>query len=148
MLKVGDENIETKHGFVTTKTRSRTMKQIKSTGTPAEVAFRKMFWQKGYRYRINYAKLPGKPDIVFPKYMVAVFIDGEFWHGYNWEEKKGKIKSNKEYWVPKIEANMRRDQEANAELTRMGWRVFRFWEDEIKKEPAKCYQKVFLSLKE
>ena len=83
--------ILTKHGFLTTQSRSNLMKQIKAADTKVEVAFRKCFWGLGYRYRKNYKALPGKPDIAFTKHKVAVFIDGEFWHGYNWKEKKRKL---------------------------------------------------------
>lgn len=133
-----DEIIFTKHGFATTKKRSTLMKRIKSKDTRLEVEFRRRFWRKGYRYRVNDNRLPGKPDIVFWRQKVVVFVDGEFWHGYKWHEKKQKIKSNREYWIPKIEANMERDNKNTSLLKQMGWSVFRFWEHEVKEQPEQC----------
>jgi len=75
------------------------MSKIKSSDTKIEIEFRKALWNLGYRYRKNYKKLPGKPDIVFVSKRIVVFIDGEFWHGYRWKEKKKKIKNNREYWM-------------------------------------------------
>ncbi|WP_372999908.1 very short patch repair endonuclease [Lutispora sp.] len=90
------------------------------------------------RYRKNYALLPGKPDIAITKHKIAIFIDGEFWHGYNWDTKKHKIKSNREYWIPKIEKSIERDKRHNGDLVRMDWKVIRFWEKDIKKYLQKC----------
>jgi len=140
--------ISTKHGFLTTKQRSELMKQIKGKNTKPEVEFRKLFWHRGYRYRVNDKRLPGKPDIAFPSHKVAVFIDGEFWHGYKWEEKKAKIKSNREYWVTKIERNIERDKKNIELLQKMGWEVFRFWAHEVEKEPEKCLNAVIGKLQE
>ena len=74
------------------------MKKIKSTDTTPEIVFRKLLWKNGIRYRKNITKFPGKPDIVMKKHKVVIFIDGEFWHGFDWENKKKKIKSNRDYW--------------------------------------------------
>jgi DNA mismatch endonuclease (patch repair protein) len=136
------EMIVTDYGFTTTKRRSELMKRIKSKDTTPEVEFRKQFWARGYRYRVNYSRLPGKPDIAFTKYSVAVFIDGEFWHGYNWNEKRERIKSNRDYWIRKIEGNMARDKKATVLLQDMGWTVVRFWEHEVKREPLDCVNRV------
>ncbi len=138
--------IKTKHGFITTQKRSNLMKKIKGKDTTYEVIFRKKFWNEGYRYRKNYPKLPGKPDIAFIKQKVVVFIDGEFWHGFNWKDKKKKIKSNKAYWVKKIEKNMARDKAYNKVLKKMQWKVVRFWEKEIKTEGNKCFKAVLKAL--
>jgi DNA mismatch endonuclease (patch repair protein) len=88
----------------------------------------------------------GKPDIVLKKYRTTIFIDGEFWHGQYWEERKQKIKTNKEFWIPKIERNIQRDQEVNAALKDMGYTVFRFWEKEIKNELDSCLKIVIRHL--
>ena len=77
-----------------------------------------------------------------------IFIDGEYWHGYNWEERKPKIKTNREFWIAKIERNMQRDREVNIELERLGYKVFRFWESDIKKSLESCLQKVLAHLNE
>jgi len=136
----------TKHGFTTSETRSNIMKKIKGRDTVIEKSFRLIFWHKGFRYRINDRKLPGKPDIVFPQYRVVVFIDGEFWHGYNWANKKNKIKSNRDYWIKKIEGNMKRDRDINNKLIQAGWIVLRFWENEIKSDLDRCVSMVLKHL--
>ncbi|WP_282779760.1 very short patch repair endonuclease [Phaeodactylibacter xiamenensis] len=118
--------------------RSRTMSRIRSKDTKAEVRLRKALWSRGYRYRKNVKSLPGSPDIAIKKYKVAVFIDGEFWHGYNWEEKQLTIKRNRAYWIPKIERNMERDRENTRKLQEKGWLVLRFWEQRLKKEFNVC----------
>ena len=120
-------------GFYTTPQRSKIMSKIKSKNTKPELAFRKALWKAGYRYRIDFKKLIGKPDIVLNKYKTVIFIDGDYWHGYNWEERKKKIKTNRSFWIAKIERNIQRDREVNAALQRKGYTVFRFWEREIKK---------------
>lgn len=114
------------------------MSRIRSKDTKAEVQLRKALWARGYRYRKNVKSLPGSPDIAIKKYKVAVFIDGEFWHGYNWEEKQHAIKRNRAYWIPKIERNMERDRENTRKLQEKGWLVLRFWEQRLKKEFNIC----------
>lgn len=114
------------------------MSKIRGKDTKPEIALRKALWAKGIRYRKNYKKLEGKPDIYISKARLAIFIDGEFWHGHNWEEKKQKIKSNREYWIPKIERNMVRDQDNIQKLEYAGIKVLRFWEHEIKKDLDGC----------
>ncbi|MCF7870058.1 MAG: very short patch repair endonuclease [Candidatus Omnitrophica bacterium] len=133
--------------FKTSKKRSDLMKKIKSNNTKPEVAFRKALWACGLRYRKNDTRYPGKPDIVIPKFKVAVFIDGEFWHGYRWKAKKKKIKSNRGYWIPKIEKNIKRDKANNRKLRKEGWKVLRFWEKSIKKDLPKCVGKVKRTIK-
>jgi len=131
-------------GFYTTKRRSKIMGKIKGKNTKPEMLFRKALWQKGVRYRVNSKKLPGKPDVSIEKYKLAVFIDGTFWHGYNWSERKETINSNRKFWIPKIERNMQRDEEVNRELNSLGYTVFRFWEHEIKNELGKCINDVLV----
>ncbi len=133
-------------GFYTTPERSKIMAKIRSKNTKPEMAFRKALYAAGYRYRINYKKIIGKPDIILKKYKTAIFIDGEYWHGHNWEERKPKVKTNREFWVAKIERNMQRDAEVNKELNRLGYKVFRFWENEIKTDFKGCLQKVIAHL--
>jgi DNA mismatch endonuclease (patch repair protein) len=133
-------------GFYTTPKRSKIMSKIRGKNTKPELAFRKALYAVGYRYRIDYKKLIGKPDILLKKYRTAVFIDGEYWHGHNWSERKPKVKTNREFWIAKIERNMQRDREVNAELQRLGYTVFRFWETEIKKELDTCLRKVIVHL--
>lgn len=135
-------------GFYTTPERSKIMGKIRGRNTKPELRFRKALWAAGYRYRVDYKKLIGRPDILLKKYKTAIFIDGEFWHGQNWPERKQKIKSNREFWIAKIERNMQRDEEVNHELKAMGYTVFRFWESEVKKDLDRCLQKVLDKLKE
>ncbi|HXU27937.1 MAG TPA: very short patch repair endonuclease [Bacteroidia bacterium] len=129
-------------GFYTTKERSVLMAKIKSKETKAEIMFRKALWVKGIRYRKHLRKLPGNPDIVINKLKIVIFIDGEFWHGHDWEIKKTKIKANRAYWLPKIERNMQRDKENTEKLELMGYKVFRFWEHEIKKNISECMSSI------
>jgi DNA mismatch endonuclease, patch repair protein len=138
--------MESRYGFNTTETRSRLMSKIRSKNTTPELIFRKKLWHLGYRYRISYTKIPGKPDIVFLKNKLAIFIDGEFWHGYKWEDKKPKIASNREYWVKKIEGNIQRDQRNRKELEDKGWSVISFWAHEIKVNSDECLKRVIHKL--
>lgn len=133
-------------GFYTTKKRSKIMSKIRGKNTKPEMLFRKALWAKGVRYRVNNKTLPGKPDISIIKYKLAIFIDGEFWHGYNWNERKHTIQSNRGFWIPKIERNMQRDEEVNQLLAEMDFTVFRFWEQEVKKDLDKCINDVLVYL--
>ncbi len=131
-------------GFYTTKKRSKIMSKIRGKNTKPELLFRKALWKKGIRYRVDSKKLPGKPDISIIKYKLAIFIDGEFWHGYNWPERKEVLKSNRGFWIPKIERNMQRDREVNHQLEEMGFTVFRFWTNEIKNNLNKCINDILV----
>ena len=117
---------------------SYNMQQVKNKDSKIEVLLRKELWSRGLRYRKNVNRIYGKPDIVFIGKKVAVFCDSEFWHGYNWEERKKDFKSHQEFWIPKIERNMERDVEVTAKLESEGWTVIRFWGNEIKKNTAQC----------
>lgn len=124
--------------------RSKMMSKIRSTGGKAETLLAKRIWHEGYRYFRNYKKLPGKPDIAITKYKIAIFVDGEFWHGYDWDNQKLKrIHTNRDYWIPKIEKNMAKDKQVNEELRNMGWIVIRFWEKhEVLKNINECVLEV------
>jgi DNA mismatch endonuclease (patch repair protein) len=121
-------------GFYTTPQRSKQMSKIRGKDTKPEIMLRKALWARGYRYRKDYKKLIGKPDIAMPIHKTVVFVDGEFWHGKDWETRKHKIKSNRDFWIPKIERNMQRDREVNHKLEEKGYKVFRFWSKEVLKE--------------
>lgn len=138
--------MKTKYGFETTRQRSDLMSKIKGVNTIPEILLRRALSESGFRYRLNVSKLPGKPDIVINKKKLTIFIDGEFWHGFKWEEKKKKIKSNRGYWIKKIEGNIARDKRNNRELKKMGYTVLRFWETEIKKNLDKCLRKIIRKL--
>lgn len=119
---------------------SKNMKKIRSKDTSIEVRLRKALWHKGYRYRKNYSKLPGKPDIVLTKYKIAVFCDSEFFHGKDWEVLKARLETgnNPEYWIKKIERNRNRDMENDKKLLFLGWNVIHFWGKEILSNTDEC----------
>lgn len=114
------------------------MKQVKNKDSKIETALRKELWSRGLRYQKNVTSIFGKPDLVFKGKKVVVFCDSEFWHGYNWEERKKDFKSHQEFWIPKIERNIERDKEVTEELQKQGWTVLRFWGKEIKKNAGGC----------
>ena len=122
----------------TPEQRRKNMQAVKNKDSKIELLLRKELWSRGIRYRKNVTKIFGKPDIVFISKKIAVFCDSEFWHGYNWEERKGDFKSHQEFWIPKIERNIERDKEVTAKLESEGWTVLRFWGKEIKKNAAQC----------
>lgn len=129
-------------GFYTSVGRSKLMSRIKGRDTKPELLFRRALSKSEVRYRINYKGLPGNPDISNKAKRFVVFIDGEFWHGYNWEEKKKKIKANKKFWIPKIERNMQRDKENDYKLLQMGFVVFRFWDRQVLNNLDSCVRQV------
>lgn len=114
------------------------MKQVKSKDSKIELLLRRELWQRGLRYRKNVCNIYGKPDIAFLSKKVAVFVDSEFWHGYDWNVKKEEIKSNREFWIKKIERNIERDTEVNEYLKKEGWTVLRFWGNDIKRNVVAC----------
>ena len=118
------------------------MSRVKSTGSKIERTLGKALWASGIRYRKQYKKLPGKPDFVIVCAKVAIFCDSAFWHGYGWPAAAQQIKSNREFWIPKIEGNIVRDEVVNQSLAELGWIVLRFWDHEILKNTAACVGKV------
>lgn len=126
--------------------RHKNMQAIHSKDTKIEILLRKELWRKGYRYRKNYKKILGSPDIAFPKYKVAIFCDGDFWHGKNYTENE--FSTNKKFWDNKIKANKERDLSVTISLRDKGWVVLRFWESEIKTELEKCVNCIILKLME
>ena len=131
---------------LTPEQRRKNMQAIRSKDTSIELRLRKALWEHGIRYRKNYKKLIGKPDIAITKYRIAVFCDSDYWHGYDWENRNQRIKSNREYLIPKIERNMARDQEVNEALERDGWTVLRFWEWQIKKQLDICVDEILAAV--
>ena len=129
---------------LTKEQRHKNMKNIKSKDTKIEVRLRKALWAKGYRYRKNDKKLPGKPDIVLSKYKIVIFCDSEFFHGKDWEVLKPRLEkgTHPESWVKKIENNRKRDEEINKELIYEGWTVVRFWGKDIKKYLDECVKMI------
>ena len=126
---------------------SYTMSRIRSKDTSIERTLRCALWRAGLRYRKHYPKAPGTPDMAFVSARIAVFADSTFWHGRDWSERKSRMKTNKRYWVQKIERNMARDRRVNDELKAMGWLVLRFWDVDIEGNLPKCVRKVVLAMK-
>lgn len=128
----------------TKRKRSEIMSHIRGTNTKLEQNFCKLisgvFYPQGFRYRRNYKKLPGKPDIAFVSKKIAIFLDGDFWHGKNFQ-KTGK-RLPKLYWQEKISNNIKRDKQINKILKKDGWEVLRFWESEIKRDSMKAVKKI------
>lgn len=112
--------------------RSALMSRIRGKDTKPEVLVRSMLHRRGFRFRKHYRHLPGKPDIVFVSHKVAVFIEGDFWHGYRFPIWKHKLTP---FWRNKIESNRNRDRKVASRLRRMGWHLIRVWEHDIKKAP-------------
>lgn len=129
---------------LTQEQRHKNMKNIRSKNTKIERILRKALWERGIRYRKNYSKLPGKPDIVLTKYKIAIFCDSEFFHGKNWEVQKIRLAkgNNGEFWINKISKNIIHDEEINKKLWLMGWTVIRFWGEEIKKNTDECIKTI------
>ena len=120
----------------TPEQRRKNMQAVKNKDSQIELILRRELWNRGLRYRKNVSKIVGRPDIVFKGIKVAVFCDSEFWHGYDWENRKNNIKSNREFWIPKIERNIQRDNEVTSTLESEGWTVLRYWGKDIMKNTA------------
>lgn len=129
---------------LTKEQRHKNMQNIRAKDTEIEVILRRALWKKGYRYRKNYCKLPGKPDIVLTKYKIAIFCDGEFFHGKDWNMLKAKLEksNNSKFWIDKISRNIEWDEEINKKLIYGGWTVIRFWGKEIKNHTDECVKVV------
>jgi DNA mismatch endonuclease (patch repair protein) len=129
------------------KVVSYTMSRIRSRDTSIEVSLRRALWTAGHRYRVNVRGLPGTPDIAFLKARVAVFCDSSFWHGRNWQAKKARLITNRQFWIAKIERNMHRDIRVSDELRAIGWHVIRFWDEEIQRDLDKCVDQIVVILR-
>lgn len=128
---------------------SRIMRAVKNKDSEAEMRLRRALHRQGLRYRLHYGKLIGKPDIVFPRQRVAVFVDGDFWHGNAWRlrgmasfDEQFRFRSRPEFWRAKITRNMERDNEVNIRLAERGWRVLRLWESDVLKDVDVCAERV------
>lgn len=131
-----------KYTFNTTDSISKRMSHIRSKGGKAEEILAKSLWHDGFRYRKNFRVLSGSPDIAITKYKIAIFVDGEFWHGFDWENRKNQLHSNREYWIQKIQENMKRDKKNDQLLTASGWKVLHFWEKEVLHYLPSCILKI------
>lgn len=122
-----------------TTVTSRVMAAVRNRNSAAELAIRRRLWLNGVRYRVR-SKLPGKPDIVFPRQRIVVFVDGDLWHGNSWRVRglpslESQFPTNTAWWVTKIRRNMARDAEVNEQLCATGWTVLRYWESEVLADP-------------
>lgn len=131
----------------------RIMSSVKSKNTTPERLLCRALWARGMRFRKNYDKLPGKPDIVFTKVRIAVFCDGDFWYGHNWKIRGLKsldeeLEGYSEYWRAKINSKIERDKRVNEQLENQGWKVLRFWESDIKQNVQSCAELIILIYRE
>ena len=129
---------------LTKEQRRKNMQHIRAKDTGIEVKLRKALWNKGYHYRKNYDKLPGKPDIALTRYKEAMFGDSEFFHGKDWEVLKPRLEksNNSQYWISKISRNREHDDEINKRLLFEGWTVIRFWGKDILDNVDECVKVV------
>jgi len=136
-----------KMDVLTKEQRRRNMQAIRSRDTKMEVALARALFAMGYRYRKNDKTVFGKPDLTFKRIKLAIFVDSEFFHGKNWETNKYRIKSNRPFWWKKIESNILRDKEVNRRLRKEGWRILRFWSQDVHRNLRNCIQRVELEIK-
>lgn len=129
---------------LTKEQRHRNMSNIRSKNTSIEILLCKELRKRGYGYRKNYKSLCGKPDIVLTKYKIVIFCDSEFFHGKDWDNLRARLSkgNNPDFWISKIERNMERDEKNNRELRDLGWKVIRFWGNEIKKDVVSCMDEI------
>jgi DNA mismatch endonuclease (patch repair protein) len=118
----------------TKEKRSKIMRAIKSKDTKEERLLAKALWRRGHRYRKHDRTVFGTPDLSFKKYRIAIFVDGEFFHGKDWESIQQRLDTNKEFWLAKIERNRNRDKIVNEYLASKGWLVLRFWSKDVKRK--------------
>lgn len=128
--------------LVTTPEVSKRMKSMSHKKSKVESILAKALWHRGYRYRLNYKELPGSPDIAITKYKIAIFVDGEFWHGKDFEERKSKLKNNKDYWIEKIEENINRDIRNDKLLKQQDWIAIHFWSKDVIKYTDYCVDEI------
>jgi len=133
---------------LTKEQRRKNMQAVKSKGSKIETLLAKELWKRGYRYRKNNKTVFGKPDLTFKDLKIAIFVDSEFWHGKDWEERRSDHKSNQEFWYKKIERNIERDNEVNVYLLKTGWQVLRFWGNQIEKDLVNCVLKIECKINE
>ena len=120
--------------------RSYTMSQVRRRDTGPELLLRKALWHRGVRgWRVDVARLPGRPDLAFSRQRIAVFVDGGFWHGHPSRYRPGQ---SGKYWDRKIERNQERDRLANEGLAAQGWRVLRLWDFDVVRDPYRAARQV------
>lgn len=124
---------------MTPEQRRMTMSRIRGRNTKVELVVRKELHRRGYRFRVNAAWLVGKPDIVFTRFRLAIFVDGDFWHGWKFDQWSQKLAP---YWREKISENITRDLRNRALLRREGWTVMHLWEHDVNKNMERCIQRI------
>ncbi|WP_285289885.1 very short patch repair endonuclease [Apilactobacillus xinyiensis] len=134
------KDLKLRYSLKTDQKTSKRMSSVKLKRGPLENILAKALWNQNIRYRRNYKELPGSPDIAITKYKIAVFVDGEFWHGFNWEQKKKRLKHNRDYWINKIETNIERDKKKDTELRKLGWLPIHFWGNTVKNDTEYCVE--------
>ena len=122
--------------------RRKNMQHVRNKDSQIELKLRRALWHAGFRYRKNVRSVFGCPDVVFLRLKIAVFCDSEFWHGFDWENRKHDFKSRQDFWIPKIERNMARDREVNERLQAEGWIVLRFFGRQIQRNVDECVRVV------
>lgn len=126
----------------TKEKRSWVMSRIRGRNTKIDLAMKRILSEIGCRH-VMYPKMYGNPDFAIPSKKIAIFCDGDFWHGHNYHSKK---KPRRKFWKDKIEGNMARDRRVSRKLRRDGWSVLRFWEHDVEKKPEKCMRKILGTL--
>lgn len=127
--------------------RSENMSRVKAKNTSFELLLRRELWAHGLRYRANDKTVFGKPDIVFKRRKIAVFIDSEFWHGKDFLEDKNIPKTNNDFWINKLKRNIERDKEVNEFLIKEGWNVIRIWSKDLRKNLSTYVEKIYKEVK-
>jgi DNA mismatch endonuclease (patch repair protein) len=126
---------------------SKTMRRVRSVNTTAELLIRRELHRRGLRFRLHDSRLPGKPDLLFGSARVAVFVNGDFWHGRQWQlrglpDLASQFPNNAEYWIQKIGRNVERDRKVREHLLEDGWDVVTIWESDLKRDLASCADQV------
>lgn len=121
---------------------SYNMSRVRRSGSEIERTLGSALWSAGVRYRKQYKRVPGCPDFAIPRAKVAIFCDSTFWHGRDWPDAARAIKSNRTFWINKIEGNIARDLAVNKQLCQIGWRVLRFWDVDILQSTGRCVRRV------
>lgn len=133
---------------LTPEQRRKNMQNVRNKDSEIELLLRMELRARGLHYRKNVKSIIGCPDIAFKGLKIAIFCDSEFWHGYDWENQKNDIKSNRDFWIAKIEQNIMRDKKVNSILKSDGWIILRFWGNEIKKNVSGCADIIEENVKE
>lgn len=131
------------------ETRSKIMASIKSSNTVIEKKMDDILLNLSVKFEMHPSEVYGKPDFIIRDRKIAVFCDGDFWHGYDIRNNpRLDVKKNREYWMKKIKANIRRDEDVNMRLEAEGWKVIRFWEHDINKNPEICWRTLMQSMED